>query len=218
VHDAAAARIGTHDIVFGGGSASSSDVVQELRPGAQSVVIGHLPEVRSDANAVVIGARALIVGGYIGKAALRDVLETTDGTTFRVFARLPIGVRYAAVAVLGTTIYVFGGQTTSGADTDAVQTVDAAGNARILTHLRNTFAHAFAIANGTHVLVGGGEHGSTTRRVTFSFDTRTARATSTPDAPFAIQDTAVSSKGDAAYIAGGEARSKNLRSFERITF
>lgn len=192
--------------------------MQELRPGAQSVVIGHLPEARSDANAVVIGGRAFVVGGYNGKAALRDVLVTTDGKTFGVFARLPIGVRYAAVAVVGTTIYVFGGQTTSGADTDAVQTVDAAGNARILTRLRDTFAHALAIANGAHVLVGGGEHSNTTRSATFNFDTRTARATSTPGAPFAIQDTAVSSKGDAAYLAGGEARSKNLRSFERITF
>jgi hypothetical protein len=218
VHDAAGARLGGRAIVFGGGSGSSTDVVQELRSGARSVVIGRLPEARSDASAVVVGGRAFVVGGYNGKTALRDVLETTDGKTFRVFARLPVGVRYAAVAVVGTTIYVFGGQTTSGADTDAVQTIDAAGNAHIAARMRETLAHALAVANGFHILVAGGEHGGAPRSAATSFDARTGRATPAPDAPYAFQDAAVARRDDVAYAAGGEARGKNLRAFERIAF
>jgi hypothetical protein len=55
------------------------------------------------------------------------VLATTNGHTFMAVARLPVPVRYPAVAALGGQIFVFGGQAATGAHagtpTDVIQAV-----------------------------------------------------------------------------------------------
>ena len=46
------------------------------------------------------------------------MLATTDGRHYRTVARLPVPVRYPAVAALGHQIWVFGGQTPAGLTSD----------------------------------------------------------------------------------------------------
>jgi hypothetical protein len=60
------------------------------------------------------------VGEYDGNAATRDILATTDGTTFRVDGQLPVAVRYAALSAVGHALYTFGGEW-AGTESDAVQ-------------------------------------------------------------------------------------------------
>src|SRR5579871_385541 len=123
-HDAMAAALGSTVYLFGGGETVSIDTVQAYGSG-HSGVIGHLPEPRSDGVAVAVGGRIYLVGGYNGRVVLHDVLMTTDGTTFVVIAHLPVAVRYPAVTVVGTTIYVIGGQA-AGGPTTTIQSINVA--------------------------------------------------------------------------------------------
>ena len=96
LHDAAASTVGGHVLVFGGGTANSSDVVQELPAsiGAGSnaqvtaTVVGHLPRPRSDLSAVTVGDHAYVLGGYDGTQLDSSVLATADGVSFEQVAEL----------------------------------------------------------------------------------------------------------------------------------
>jgi hypothetical protein len=61
---------------------------------------------------VTAGSVAYVIGGYDGTSWDPEVLATGDGRHFRVAARLPAPVRYAAVAAAAGEIWVFGGQAT----------------------------------------------------------------------------------------------------------
>src|SRR5206468_12642368 len=123
VHDASGAYLGGRSVVFGGGSATEVADVQSWTRGG-SRVVGRLPQGRSDSAAVTVGGTAYVVGGFDGRAMTRTVLASADGRAFRHVGRLRAGVRYPAVAALGSQIYVFGGQlattegTSSGAQSD----------------------------------------------------------------------------------------------------
>ena len=81
------------------------------------------------------GSVAYVIGGYDGTRWDPRVLATRDGRHFRVAARLPVPVRYAAVAAAAGEIWVFGGQTQSGA-TNAIQRISpATGQATVAGHL-----------------------------------------------------------------------------------
>jgi hypothetical protein len=77
-------------------------------------VIGHLPVALSDLSAAVVGRTVYLVGGYDGNTPRPEIYATTDGRTFRTMAALPLGLRYAAVTVLGATAVIAGGQTANG--------------------------------------------------------------------------------------------------------
>ena len=86
-HGAAAANLGGRILVFGGASTSVHDVVQQFLPAAgRSRVVGHMPTVRADVTAVVVGRRVVLVGGFDGAGPQRDVWATANGRSFRVVA------------------------------------------------------------------------------------------------------------------------------------
>ena len=133
-HDAAGATLGGRTFVFGGGEQSSVATVQESRRGRRpphgtATVAGRLPGPRSDLVAVTRGGTAYLLGGYDGAGYDATVLATRDGRHFTVAARLAVPVRYPAVAVLGSQIWVFGGQTSHGITND-IQRISLAGQAR----------------------------------------------------------------------------------------
>ena len=127
-HDAAGATVGGRTFVFGGGEQASVATVQEVTgPAARAraattpgspMVTGRLPRPRSDLTAVTQGGTTYLLGGYDGTTYDATVLATPDGRRFTVAARLPVPVRYPAVAVLGRQIWVFGGQTSHGITND----------------------------------------------------------------------------------------------------
>ena len=110
-HDAAGATLGGRDFIFGGGDQASAATVQALTGSHPATVTGRLPGPRSDLAAVTVGRTAYLLGGYDGSRYDASVLATADGRHFRTVARLPVPVRYPAVAALGGQIWVFGGQT-----------------------------------------------------------------------------------------------------------
>ena len=172
LHDAAAAVVGSQDVVFGGGATTTVGTVQAFpapaatgkvgAAGPTAAVVGSLPSPRSDAAEVTIGTTGYVVGGYDGVNADAAVLATTDGHTFRSVASLPIPVRYPAVSALGGEIYVFGGQAITGADAgnpvDTVQVIDPGRHtATIAGHLPEPLSGAVAVTLAGHLYVLGGE-------------------------------------------------------------
>lgn len=210
LHDAAATTLGNKVLVLGGGTATSTDTVQALPVStatgrsATAAVVGHLPAVRSDLSAVTIGSKAYVLGGYDGTTPDPAVLATADGRSFEQVAELKVPARYIATAAVGNRIFAFGGETASGAATDAIQEIDPAqGTVRVVGHLPRAVSHAAAVVLGGRVYVlGGEENGTATDRV-WQFDPATGRVAAAPSLPLAVSGGAAVSTGRDAYLLGG---------------
>jgi hypothetical protein len=180
-HDAAGVMLGGHALIFGGGQQASVATVQAISAG-HATVTGRLPSPRSDLAAVTVAGTAYLLGGYDGARYASDVLATSDGRRFAVVARLPVPVRYPAVAALGRQIWVFGGQTRAGPTSDiqritlpgtspasTTQTstgktstsqaspAQVRGTAAVAGHLPRPMTAASAVALGGTLFVAGGQ-------------------------------------------------------------
>jgi outer membrane protein assembly factor BamB len=208
LHDAAATVLGSRVLVFGGGTETSTDVVQELPLGgseATATVVGHLPAVRSDLSAVTVGSRAYVLGGYDGTTPDPAVLATSDGSGFAHVADLPVPARYLATAVLGGRIYAFGGETANGGETNAIQEVDPRrGTARVIGHLPKAVSHAAAVVLGGNIYVLGGEAGETPTSRTWRFDPASGKVVAAAPLPGPVAGGAAATAGDVAYLVGGK--------------
>jgi outer membrane protein assembly factor BamB len=212
LHDAAAAALGDRVLVFGGGTETSSDVVQALpatggkvAAEATAVETGRLPTVRSDLSATTIGDRAYVLGGYDGTSPLDSVLATGDGRTFDRVAILPQPARYIALAALGGKLYAFGGETASGGSSDAIREVDPrAGTARLIGHLPQPLFHASASALGGRIYVLGGEANGVASDRIWSFDPASGKATAAGRLPLAVSGGAAVTVGSTGYLIGGK--------------
>jgi len=210
LHDAAAATLGNQVLVFGGGTETSSDKVQALpvpegtSPEPTAVAVGRLPTVRSDLSAVTIGRTAYVLGGYDGETPIDSILATTDGRSFKEVAALPEPARYMAVATFGGRIYAFGGETGSGAASDAIREVDpGSGSARVIGHLPRGVSHAAAIVLGGHVYVLGGETAAGPTDRIWRFDPAAKRLTGAGGLPFPVAGGAAAAVGATGYLIGG---------------
>jgi Kelch motif protein len=203
VHDAAGGTIRGALFLFGGGSSTSTSVVQRVGS-RHAVVAGQLPTARSDVAAAQVDRAVYLIGGYDGLHWTATVLRTQDGRTFTPVAHLAVPVRYAAVAAEGGDLWVFGGLTPSGA-TAAVQRVDpTTGRTKIVAHLPMRLLGASALVVHGAVLVCGGNDGQHSLRTIYRFDpTSTAlKRVGTLPQPDAFAAAAV--VGGAGYLLGGE--------------
>lgn len=215
-HDAAAAALGATGYLFGGGEATTIDTVQALS-GATSTVVGHLPQARSDLEAVALGGRIYLLGGYDGKADQPDVLSTEDGVHFQFLARLPTPVRYAGLGVVGTTIYLVGGEH-NGAQTTQIQAVDTTnGTAKVVANMQVPLSHESVFTLGGALLVAGGRTGATTRNQVDSMDPTTGALTRAGLLPQPLADATLGQLGPDVYLFGGEAPTP-LKSIIHISF
>jgi len=153
VRFAAAAATPTKIYVFGGEGIVPSvasapfDTIQELDLTThRSKIVGHLPEPLSQASAVAIGDRILVIGGNAvirppgspsrgsGRSNTTSTLPprtltvptiwSFDPATAKVtkVGQLSVPVAQAGVALLGSTIWVIGGQS-NGAPASSVQSI-----------------------------------------------------------------------------------------------
>ena len=154
-HDAAGAALGARQLVIGGGTATAAGGTQIVAGG--KTTRSGAPGTRADAGAVTIGNTVYVVGGYDGSAMDAEVTSTTDGHSYRAVAALPVALRYPALAVLGSQIYVFGGLRANGHPSNAVQLVDPANRtAHVVGHLPKALDGAAAgVLGGTIYLAGG---------------------------------------------------------------
>ncbi len=211
-HDAGATTLGSRVLVFGGGALNSFTTVQAypltaVGASATGVVVGQLPQPRSDDDAVTIGHTAYVVGGYDGTVADPEVLSTTDGSSFHVVGSLPVPVRYPAVAALGRMIYVFGGQQIGGAaaPVNAVQRIDtASGKIQVVGHLPQALFGASAVTLGGVVYVAGGTTGASDSGVIYAFDPAKGRVLVAGHLVTPLANAAVATVAGTAWLVGGE--------------
>lgn len=220
VHDAAGFVLRGKGYVVGGGSLAPSTDVQRLGrigpgPSLAATEPTVLAQPRADDSAVTVGSAAYVVGGY-GSRSDADVLSSRDGRTFTVAARLPLAVRYAAVAAQGTKIFVFGGDAAygpgAGAPVDTVQVVDTrTGRAWIGGHLPRPLAGAVAVRLGDAIYVAGGEtsplHGASPRetRTIYAWSTHAHAALVAGRLMVGVAHAGVAVLGSRAWLVGGEA-------------
>jgi hypothetical protein len=208
-HGAAAANLGGRILVFGGASTAVRDVVQQYLPATgRSRVIGHMPTVRADVTAVVVGRRVVLVGGFDGVGPQSPVWETRNGRSFTVVAHLAQSVRYPAVAALGNNVYVFGGLISGGEYTgtfsNAIQRVDLiSGTTKIVGRLPTPLAHAMAATVNGHVYVLGGSTPAGPSSAIRRLDPARNRTTMDGRLPRPLTDGAVATLGSTIYLLGG---------------
>jgi DNA-binding beta-propeller fold protein YncE len=199
-HDAAGLILGGQAFVLGGGTASSVPTVQAFTPGMPATVTGAMSRARSDSEGVSAGPAGYVIGGYDGTRLDPEVLATRDGLHFRVAARLPVPVRYAATAAAGGLIWVFGGQTATG-PTDVIQRIDpATGAAAVAGHLPRPVQGAAALSLGGQVYVAGGAGTGDVLR----FDPVTSRVSAAGELPVPVGYAAAAVTGSIGYLVGGE--------------
>ena len=203
-HDAAGLLLGGRAFVLGGGTASSVPTVQALVPGGQAAVTGALSQARSDSTGVSAGPVGYVVGGYDGTRWNPRVLATRDGQHFRVAARLAVPVRYAASAVAGGRIWVFGGQTPAG-PTDVIQRIDpATGAAAVAGHLPRPVQGATVIGLRGRIYLAGGVTAQGTSATVYRFDPVTARVSVAGELPVPVGYAGEAATGGDGYLVGGE--------------
>jgi hypothetical protein len=204
VHDAAGAMVNGRYLVFGGGSAAVSSAVQDVTPGSPPRLISHLPQPRADLVAVSDGRVGYVLGGFDGTQGSTTILRTGDGRTFAVVGTLPVSVRYPAVAALGGSIWLFGGEHAGKQVTD-VQRIDlATGHANVAGHLPSPLAHAGAFTLRGEIFVAGGRVGTTATGRILRFDPARVRFTPAGQLPAGRSDFGVAVVRDTAYLVGGE--------------
>ena len=212
-HDAAATDVDGAILVFGGGESTTVSAVQRWATSGAHVV-GHLPQPRSDIVAAAVDGHSYVLGGFDGANPTADVLETDDGITFHVAATLPVPVRYPALAVVGSTIYLIGGQSVTGRSGDGppvtdVQAVDlSTGSAQVVSQLPGALTEAEAFVVRGAVFVAGGVRGGIVQRGVFRLDPASGALTLVASLPEPRADAGVAQIGETTYLVGGEGPSR----------
>lgn len=205
-HDAQGAPLGGRVYVFGGGQVASYDHILSYDPVSGGVTVaGSLPVPTSDAGVAVIAGTAYVVGGYDGQQALDTIVAWRPGESARIVARLPYGLRYAAVASSGGRLVIAGGSREEAATTAILSFDPTSGRVRRLGELPDPVTHAAALALGAYVYVLGGRDaapGSQTAAIV-AIDPYTGRAIGVGQLPAPLSDAAAISLGNSAWLAGG---------------
>lgn len=194
-HDGAGALLNGSLYVFGGGALTSSASVQRFDLAThQGSVVGSLPRPLSDLAAATVGGTVYLVGGWDGRTPRREIYATSDGVHFRVVGRLRQGVRYPAVAAVGSKLVIAGGTTAAG-PVSSVEVFDTAlDKVTAVGRLPQPVAGAAAVVLGGAVYVTG-------PRVV-RIDPTTGQA-SVAGPPVTVQDAAGVSLGQTALLVGG---------------
>lgn len=216
-HDAASAWIGSNLYVFGGGQAASTDRIVRIRP-SQAAVVDRLQTPLSDAGMVPYANGGLLIGGHNGGAfSLEGLLYTARGPALhakRLF-RLPVGLRYAAVAPLGNRLWIAGGRTANGMSRTIYYYGPGLTQAEAVGRLPAAIDKAAAWAVPGFVLIAGGQtlQGAPQKDIyAFNVDTKKVRVVGTLPTP--LTDMGYASSGRGTYLAGG-ATAANLSKMSR---
>jgi DNA-binding beta-propeller fold protein YncE len=215
-HDAAAVAIGGATYVFGGGDATHQ-LNEIVRIGAG--VVGRLPQPASDVSAAVVSGTAYIVGGFTGTQWLNTILAWRPGRPPRVAARLPVALRYAAVATAQGKVVIAGGSIPSGTATRSVLVFDpATGRVRQIARLPSRTTHAAAASIGRTVYVIGGRGpavGTPTRRIV-AIDPLTGKTRSAGTLASPGSDLAAVTVGNRILLAGGRDASAAISTISQL--
>ena len=182
-----------------------SDVVQSFSPSSgRADVEGSLPRALSDLTTAALDGVTYLIGGYDGVAPQRIIYATSDGRHLHRAGLLPVGLRYAAAAAVGSTVVIFGGETTRGPSAGILAFDPSTGTVTTVGHLPYGVGHASAFAAGGVVyVVGGVDASGRTLRAIAAVDTGTGRVRSAGRLPAPLSDAAAVVVGDQAWLFGG---------------
>jgi hypothetical protein len=205
-HDAQAATLAGGVYVFGGGQFTQYNHILRFDPATAAVsMAGRLLTPASDVGVTESDGVAYIVGGFDGTNWLDTILAWRPGTAARTVARLPVGLRYAAVTALNGHIVIVGGTTPAGAS-DAIYRFDpASGHVLRIGRLPQPITHAGAAALGASVFVIGGRGESPEARSdrVWSVDPASGLVHSAGTLPAPLSDAGVLAVGAGIVVAGG---------------
>lgn len=210
-HDCASGFLQSDLFVFGGGRSRSYDTVVKVHGGQSSTVL-RLWAPLSDAVSMPFryhhSQGLVLVGGYDDEVYNRDVrfVRLRLGKPwFEPLFRLPVGVRYPAVAVSGQTIYIAGGKTKNGIS-NHVYSWDATTNrVRDICSLPFPVEKAAAFANSDYLLIVGGlqKSGQPTAHMTV-VNLRTGRTKDAGVLRYPLADMGYTTSTFGGFIAGGQ--------------
>lgn len=173
LHDLAAVPWNGSLLLLGGGSfVSSARVYQMPIPQlAPASVANPLPQPLSDLSAVPLGSRVLIIGGHDSGAPSATIWSYAPYQPAHVWAHLPVGVRYAAVAHDNATLYAVGGLTAANSySTQAVSFNLRTGHMTSLPPYPLAVQYAEAVVIHHVLLVAGGETRAGWTRAAYWYD------------------------------------------------
>jgi YVTN family beta-propeller protein len=210
LHDSAAVTIGRAVYLFGGGTGTHQlDAILRVDPRTGIARrVGRLPAPSSDQSAARVGGTAYVVGGYTGTRWLNTIVAWAPDAGARVVARLPTGLRYAAVTAVQGRVVIAGGSLPNGTAGRTVYTYTpgATGVVRV-GKLPAPTTHAAAAAFGSVAYIIGGR-GSlvgtpTDRIVAVDVSRRTVTGVGSLATP--LSDVAAVPDGDGILLFGGRA-------------
>jgi hypothetical protein len=204
VQSAAVVNVANRPLLIGGAADKPTANVVALVDGKASVV-GHLPEPRVDAQAVVLGGTLFVLGGSDGAKEPLTVLASTDGgATFRPVGALLRGNRRGMLVAAGDHLYLIGGEE-NGATVDRILRIDPTDGAvaQIGTLPAPVSGATVFVLEGSVFIAGGRNANAITDQILrLDLATGTATPAGTLPTPLAAASSAVS--GSTAYLFGGE--------------
>lgn len=176
MHDMAAVSLGNDLLVLGGGTyASSASVYRLPLPHlTPATTLEPLPGPLSDLATVRDGTDILVIGGHDTGAPSNIIWRYRVSQPARIFAHLPAGVRYAAVASGTHHLYVVGGLLANGTYTNNADVYNLrTGTMTRLPPYPLHVQYAEATLVGGRLLVAGGQTASGWTNQAFWFNRRT---------------------------------------------
>ena len=159
--------------------------------------IGSLPQAFSKASAVALpGGRLMVLGGYTGSASL-DTILAGPPSRLRVVGHLPQPTHDAAAALVGGSVYLFGGG--ESVSIPSVVRVDPrTGSAVEAPELGEPLSDLGAVAIGGRAYLVGGYTGTQFATAILRY-----RAQTVARLPTGTRYAGVAALGRTIYVAGG---------------
>ena len=195
-------------VVAGCGSSSritspphTTTTVANPKPRLRVTRIGSLPSAFSKAAAVALpNGRLMVLGGYTGAGSLDTVLAGPPNR-LRVVGHLPQPTHDAAAAVLGSSVYLFGGG--ESVSMPSVVRVDPrSGSATEAPALGEPLSDLGAVAIGERAYLVGGYTGTQFATAVLRYRPQGA-ATTVARLPQGTRYAGVAALGPTIYVAGG---------------
>ena len=206
LHTAAVAPLGATALMMGGGKGDSVfDTVISVDSAGAMAPVGKLPQPRTNAAAVGTpdGTSVYLFGGYTGKDPTNEVIRTSDGVNFEAVANLLRPTRFPAVALLGRSVWVIGGEYDKQL-VPAVQRVDLdTGLVSDVALLPTGLSRASAFVLGNSIFVAGGRTPEGRSNQILRIDPITGAVTPAGTLPTELSDSTAVVVGDTAYLFGG---------------
>lgn len=170
LHDAAVAAVGNRLYVLGGGAFQVYDTMYAIGPNGSVGIVGHLPAPLADATALSWRGKIVLVGGYDGGSVFPATVRMgTSPARLRLVAVLPRGRRYAAAAIQGSDLFLFGGLTPAG-PTRSIWRIPLAGGTPVrVGEMPAPYDYGAAFLLGGRLMVAGGELAGRTTRAIWQF-------------------------------------------------